>query len=47
MTKVRGGKMAGDKGKADDEGNVKEVLTENALMKVLSGSHPTVMSRID
>lgn len=32
MTKVRGGRMADDKGMADDQGNVKEVLSEDALI---------------
>lgn len=38
--------MADDKGKADDQGNVEEVLTEDVLMEVLSGSHPTIISKI-
>lgn len=32
MRMVRGGQIAGDKGKAGDQGNVKEVLIEDALM---------------
>lgn len=46
MTKVRNGRKADDKGTADDQGNVKEVLSEDALIQVLCGSHPTMISKI-